>query len=203
MLVTNRESSMESINYDYENNYCTYTDSDLESQPNSALRISNSTQYKINQRRKLDKIVDICLKSVTISIIIIIPIIICICEFYYAFSDASCVNIKNKNISVNLYIYLLVDGIYGILISIIVSLYIYFNNQIRRFELNSEIYKKSITYISYILLLFNLAWTIVGAIVFWIISSDYNCADNIYSFIFVEILIKLLFLFLIIIKIIH
>jgi len=203
MLVTNRESSMESINYEYENNYNNYNDSDLESQPNSALRISNSQKYKINQRRRLDKIVDICLKNITISIIITIPIVIIICEFYYAFSDTSCVNIKNKNISVNLYIYLLVDAIYGILISIIICLYIYWNNIIKKFELNSDINKKIITCISYILLLFNLAWTIIGGIVFWKISCDYNCAGNIYSFIFVEIIIKLVFLFLIIIKITH
>jgi hypothetical protein len=205
-MESNRQTSMETINYDCENTpYVMYAESYLEHDNDSVsvLRISNSREYKRNQRKKVEKCLDICFKSVSICILICIPIIIYIFEFYYAFTDTSCVNIKNKNISVNLYIYLLVDAIFGILVSIILSLYICFYNQIRKIELSLENYKKNIKLFSLILILFNLSWTIVGCIVFWNISNNYNynCNSNIYSFVFIEVIFKLVFIFLLIIKI--
>ena len=195
MMESSRQTSMESINYE-NNNYLIYSDIES-SQGNlseSILRISNSREYKINQRRKLDKFVKYCFNCFIICFIISIPIVICICEIYYAFSDSSCVNLNNKDININLYIYLLVDSIYGIIISFIVSLYICFYKKL-------NVLNKSYIYIIiYILLLFNLSWTIVGAIVFWKISTDYNCNGDIYSFVFIEIILKLVFLFLLIIK---
>jgi hypothetical protein len=199
-MDSKREISMESINYDYENNnYLTF--SDLESAngnpSESILRISNSKEYKINQRKKIDNYLNCCLNSCIIYFLLSLPIIICICEIYYAFSDTSCVNLKNKNININLYIYLLVDAIYGIVISFVVSLYVCFHKKY-------NLLNNSITnIIIYIVLLFNLSWVIVGAIVFWKISTDYNCNGDIYSFVFIELIIKILFLFLIIIKLTH
>ena len=192
----NREidSSFDSINYDNELDKSNHSSNqDIE----SLNRISNSREYKLKQKRKLDMYTKICLKSIVVFIIILFNIPICVTELYYAFTDNSCTHIKHNNLFIDLYTYLAVDGFYGIIITSICSIYIcWFIDKSQLVGLEKII----INIISFILLLFNLSWTIVGAIVFWNIIEDYTCNNNIYSFVFAELIIKLLFQFLHLIK---
>ena len=164
-------------------------------------RISNSREYKIQQRRKIDNYLTCCIKTITLLIINIIVIPICITEIYYAFTDDSCVHTKNNNldIGIELYTYLIVDGFYGLIVTFLVSLYIYSCLNLETRDLHS-INNKIINFISNTLALFNLSWTIVGAILFWNITSNYKCKSNIYCFVFIELVIKLIFQFIYIIR---
>jgi hypothetical protein len=72
-MDSNRQTSMESINYDCENTlYVMYAESYLEQDNDtvSVLRISNSREYKLKQRKKIEKCLDICFKSFSICILI-------------------------------------------------------------------------------------------------------------------------------------
>jgi len=94
---------------------------------------------------------------------------------------------------------LLVDGIYGLLVTLISCIYICYFIDLDNLEISGL--KIIIIYIiSFIFILFNLSWTIIGAIIFWDIIDNYSCNNNIYCFIFAELIIKLIFLFLQIVK---
>jgi hypothetical protein len=141
----------------------------------------------------------LCIKSFIVFIILIFNFPLCITELYYAFTDNSCVHIKYNKFLIDLYTYLVVDGLYGIIISLLCSIYICCFIDIDNLEL-SLMKKLIINYISYILLLFNLSWTIVGSIVFWFIIEFNVCDNNIYAFVFAELIIKIIFLFIQIIQ---
>lgn len=189
-------ASFDSINFDNELDRSThYSYYDIE----SINRISSSREYKLKQKKKIDFYMKLFLKSLGIFIIVVFNVPICISEIYYAFTDDSCTHIKNINLFIDLYTYLAVDGIYGLIITTICSIYICCFVDIDKLELIG--FQKIIIYIvSFIIVLFNLSWTIVGGIIFWNIIDDYTCKNNIYSFVFAELVIKLLFLFLQIIK---
>lgn len=182
-------SSLESIVYDVEQNLST------ELNVQSSNRISNSREYKFIQRRKLDHYTILCIKSFIVFIILLFNFPLCITELYYAFTDNSCVHIKNNKFHIDLYTYLVVDGLYGIILSLLCSIYICCFIDFDKTDL-SFITKLIIDYISYILLLFNLSWTIVGCIVFWLIIEFNICDNNIYTFVFAELIIKVIFLFI-------
>ena len=188
--------SIDSINYENDlDKSVHYSNQDIE----SINRISNSREYKIQQQRKLDKYTKICFKSIVVFIIILFNFPICISELYYAFTDNSCIHLINNKLLINLYIYLLVDGIYGLLVTLISCIYICYFIDLDNLEISGL--KIIIIYIiSFIFILFNLSWTIIGAIIFWDIIDNYSCNNNIYCFIFAELIIKLIFLFLQIVK---
>jgi hypothetical protein len=193
---TTSNASFDSINYDNDMDRSIHQSyHDIE----SINRISNSREYKLNQKKKADFYMKLFLKSLVIFIIIIFNVPICVSELYYAFTDDSCTHIKNTNLFIDLYTYLAVDGIYGLIITIICSIYICCFVDIDNLELFG--FKKIIIYIvSFIIVLFNLSWSIVGGIIFWNIIDDYTCNNNIYCFVFAELVIKLLFQFLQLIK---
>lgn len=193
---TMSNASFDSINYDNDMDRSIHQSyHDIE----SINRISNSREYKLNQKKKADFYMKLFLKSLVIFIIIIFNVPICVSELYYAFTDDSCTHIKNTNLFIDLYTYLVVDGIYGLIITIICSIYICCFVDIDNLELVGL--KKIIIYIvSFIIVLFNLSWSIVGGIIFWNIIDDYTCNNNIYCFVFAELVIKLLFQFLQLIK---
>jgi len=188
--------SMDSINYDNDlDKSVNYSNQDIE----FINRISNSREYKLQQKRKLDNYTKICLKSTVVFVIILFNIPICVTELYYAFTDNSCIYVKHNNLLIDLYTYLAVDGVYGIVITTMCSIYICCFIDIDKMELIG-LKKIIISVISFILILFNLSWTIIGAIIFWDIIDDYACNNNIYCFVFAELVIKLIFLFLQIVK---
>jgi hypothetical protein len=196
MDTTIRQTSLESINYDYDTNpYIKYSEENTECEN----KINYSREYRFIQRKKLDTFTKLCFKSIVIFIIILFNIPICVTELYYAFTDNSCVHVTSKELIINLYTYLLVDGIYGLIITIICSTYICFFIDIDNLELDG-VKKIIINTISAILILFNLSWTFIGAIVFWNLIDDYNCNKNIYSFVFAELVIKIIFQFIQIIR---
>lgn len=197
-----------------DNNYDTMTDVSLDSNNNnennldksfhyydfnSIKRISNPREYKLQQKRKLDKFISICLKSIIIFIILLFNLPICISELYYGFTDNSCVHIKYDKLLISLYIYLIVDGIFGIFITLLISIYLCYFIDFEKMELNG-LKKIIINILSFIGLLFNLSWTVIGSIIFWGIIDNYSCKNNIYCFIFAELIIKIIFLFLQIVK---
>lgn len=181
-----------------ENNIYIEHYSDEEEYPN-VNRISNSREYKIQQKKKINNYLICCIKSITIFIINILVMPIGITEIYYAFTDVSCVHTKTNILDIELYTYLIVDGFYGLIVTFLVSLYIYSCLNIEKIDLHSINYK-IINFISNTLALFNLSWTIVGAILFWNKKNNYKCNSNIYCFVFIALVIKLIFQFIYIIR---
>jgi hypothetical protein len=188
----NSDASFDSINCDNElHKSLHFSNDDIE----SINRISNSHEYKLKQRKKISYYTKLFVKAIFIFLIILINIPICVTELYYAFTDVSCIHIKNNNILFNLYIYLSVDGIYGIVCTVLCCLYIYYFIDVEKKQL-IWLKKIIIKIILILLLLFNLSWITIGSVIFWSLIDNYMCNNNIYSFIFAELIIKFLFLFL-------
>jgi hypothetical protein len=121
--------------------------------------------------------------------ILALPFIVC--DLYYAYNDSSCVQEYPKKFNINLKIYLLLSG-YTLLSNITIIIF--------GLCMTSKRYTDIINISVIILLgifmiicgLFNVIWNIIGAIVFWgnIYKND-NCDNNISTYVFVSLIIKL------------
>lgn len=117
---------------------------------------------------------------VIIMSIAVIPFIVT--DLYFAFNDNSCVDYPDNNIHIQLKEYLIVSGysgIFGIISAIICNYY------------ESIIFKpKLVPVLKIIYILFNLIWTLIGAIIFWGIMDNMNCGNSIYTYVTALIIMK-------------
>jgi len=126
--------------------------------------------------------------SIFISIIAL-PFIVC--DLYYAYNDTSCVQEYPNKFNINLKIYLLLSG-YMLLSNITI---IIFGLCMTSHRYNDFINVSVMIILGILMIicgLFNAIWNIIGAIVFWgnIYKND-NCDNNISTYIFVSLIIKL------------
>lgn len=115
-----------------------------------------------------------------------------ISSLYYAYTDDSCVHESAGQLAINLFTYLVVDGIMGgagiiVLSSIICCLGpdSYINMM------------KSCCGVFLLIIcgLFQLAWTIVGSVIFWKLIDNNNCDKGVYNYVFALLIIKYVLLF--------
>jgi hypothetical protein len=109
------------------------------------------------------------------------------CNLYYAYTDKSCVSIEAGHLDINLKTYLAVDGIFcAITLFIVIIVICLVNESITINEKNKcifNIFGKLAT-------LFGIAWTIVGAIIFWKLIDNNKCHKGVYNYVFAQLIIK-------------
>lgn len=139
-----------------------------------------------------DNIVMGLAKICGVMLIIILLGPLSIASLYYAYTDESCVHESAGKLEVNLFTYLAVDGILGgagiILLSSLICC------------LGSESYINMMksccgAFLFIILQLFQLAWTIVGSVIFWKLIDNKTCDKGIYNYVFALLIIKYIFIF--------
>ena len=132
------------------------------------------------------------LKTILISILIVINFPIIFCDLYYAINDNTCINQKMEKLAVNMYDYLIVSGIYSLIITVISILFILF--------FIHKIKNNDITILNYIFMLFlyisglfNIIWNIIGSIIFWSYMDNNQCSNEVFNYLFASLIIKLVF----------
>jgi hypothetical protein len=138
------------------------------------------------------KLVAIKICSTICVLIIMVPIIVS--DLYFGFTDSTCVSKEPNNFAISMKLYLLVSGFVGmtVLLICITSICCLSNN-----EDKNLINLLCTTFISYILIIFNIIWNIFGAIVFWgTIYPENICNKNTLMYIFVSLIIKCVGLFI-------
>lgn len=188
-MTTNYDSVTSVSNSDLESEY-------KESEYNNELIID-----KINQRGILkknnknnknntndndynDENIIMCVKTSIFLVIFTIAIPFIVCNLCYAYSDDSCVNLQAGNLDITLKTYLAVDGIFGAVGMLIVSLCICcFAEKFN--DINNSCLGKTF---GTLITLFGLAWTITGAIIFWNILN--KCDNGVYNYVFTQLIIK-------------
>ena len=143
---------------------------------------------------------EVVIKMALAIFIIIIALPFITCDIHYAYNDNSCVKEYPNKININLKMYLLLSG-YMLLSKIIIVIFGMFSV--------SQRYSNFINVIVIVLLgllmvayeLFNVIWNIIGAIIFWgNIYKNNNCDDDVSTYIFVSLIIKLIINFIFIIN---
>lgn len=129
--------------------------------------------------------------GVTLVVLLLGPL--SIASLYYAYTDNSCVHESAGQLAVNLFTYLVVDGIMGgagiIGFSTLICC------------LSMENYTNMLSSCCGILLmiicqLFQLAWTIVGSVIFWKLIDNNNCDKGVYNYVFALLIIKYVMIFM-------
>jgi predicted transporter len=109
-----------------------------------------------------------------------------VCNLCYAYGDDSCVNLEAGNLDITLKTYLAVDGIFGAIGMLIVSLCICcFAEKFN--DINKSCLGKTI---GTLITLFGLSWTITGAIIFWKLIDNNKCDKGVYNYVFTQLIIK-------------
>jgi len=132
------------------------------------------------------------LKAILISILIFINFPIIFCDLYYAVNDNTCINQKMDKLAVNMYDYLIVSGIYSVIITIILILFIlFFIDKMK----NNEITTLNYIFMLFLYIngLFNISWNIIGSIIFWKYMDNNKCSNEVFNYLFASLIIKLVF----------
>lgn len=139
-----------------------------------------------NQNIIDEKLVEIRLLKICISLLIIIimaPIIVS--DLYFGFSDTSCSREQPDELEINLRLYLLVSGF----TSLSTMILLIFGACMFSEERVYIIYCGSAVMLA--LVMFNLIWNILGAIVFWAyIYENGSCNISFSTYMFVSLIIK-------------
>lgn len=145
-------------------------------------------QTSTNNKNIIIKCTKIC--SVILTFVLLGPLTIA--SLYYAYTDDSCVHESAGQLEVNLFTYLAVDGIVGGAGIIILSTL--------SCSLGPDVYVNMIksccgAFIVIIASLFQLAWTIVGSVIFWKLIDNKICDKGIYNYVFALLIIKYVMIF--------
>ena len=143
---------------------------------------------------------EVVIKMALAIFIIIIALPFIICDIHYAYNDNSCVKEYPNKININLKMYLLLSG-YMLLSKIVIVIFGMFSVSQRY----SDFINVSVIVLLGLLMvayeLFNVIWNIIGAIIFWgNIYKNNNCDDDVSTYIFVSLIIKLIINFIFIIN---
>ena len=130
------------------------------------------------------------LKTILISILILINFPIIFCDLYYAVNDNTCVNQKMEKLAVNMYYYLIVSGIYSVIITVISILFIlFFINKMKNNEIKTFYFFLFLSISS----IFNISWNIIGSLIFWSYMDNNQCSNEVFNYLFASLIIKLVF----------
>ena len=89
-----------------------------------------------------------------------------------------------------MYDYLIVSGIYSVIITVISILFIlFFIDKMK----NNEVTTLNFFLFLFIISLFNLIWNIIGSLIFWNYMDNSKCSNEVFNYLFVSLIIKLIF----------
>jgi hypothetical protein len=139
------------------------------------------------ENENTDKCEILCIKIVAMILIFIILVPLSILDLYYYSTDKYCIHENNKFLSIDLSIYLVVDGVLGSVGAVLWILFIYlFHPDEYIIVIKGYIMKFIIIFVG----LFNLSWTIVGSILFWMSTKNEECSKGVYNYIFTLLIIR-------------
>jgi hypothetical protein len=104
---------------------------------------------------------------------------------YFCYNDKSC--ILNKDISISLQTYLFIDSIYGIGLVMFLPIVLYI------IDLDNKIERQMFCFVSLVRTIFILTWTTVGSYIFWGLTDNTECNQNIYYYIYSSLIIRYMF----------
>ena len=179
-----------------ENSSVEYTFTDIVIHINNANNnnTSNSNTNNIRvkgilKRTEPDNEVNImfCVKGFMFIVMLALTLPFIICNLCYAYTDESCVTINPPNFGVNLKTYLAVDGILGAvaLLGIIFAAFCFMNEEPNNNNCCLNLFGNITT-------AFGIAWTIIGAIIFWQLIDNNKCDRSVYNYIFAQLVIKII-----------
>lgn len=134
-----------------------------------------------------DNIVIGCAKvcGVILTFVLLGPLTVA--SLYYAYTDDSCVHESAGQLEVNLFTYLAVDGILGGAGIIVLSSLICCLGPDSYINMMKSCCGAFLFIVSS---LFQLAWTIVGSVIFWKLIDNKKCDKGIYNYVFALLIIK-------------
>lgn len=135
-----------------------------------------------------------CVKGcfVIISFIFYFPIIFC--DFYYANTYSSCLDQTTYGMEISMYSYLIVTACYNLLLLGIFYIVLAF------IDVNNTTIHHNNNYLLNILekinVSFNIVWTCIGAIIFWVYLNKRECSNNVDNYLKISIITKLVIMFI-------
>lgn len=141
----------------------------------------------IEDNIKIDqKIFKLCFTL--LALVLMVPIIFC--DLYFSFTKNSCSNEEPDELTINLKLYLLVSGFVGILSLSIILILVNLIGKDKISNLGCIFMSCGIITLLFIII-FNVIWNILGAIVFWgYIYGNGNCSKSFSTYLFVSLIIK-------------
>jgi hypothetical protein len=139
--------------------------------------IENINKFKINM----------CIKILATLLLLTLYGPIIVADLYYSYTDHSCVHLPADNLYIDLSVYLKVTGISEGIAVITTALYIIFKNLSHQIQYENPYLLKFVTNI---VMLFQVAWTIVGSIIFWGLIDNKKCHRGIYNYMFAHFIIR-------------
>ena len=126
-----------------------------------------------------------CFKSFLIFIILFCGLPLCLCDLYYAYTDDSCVSSHVDRINVNLKQYLQVSGLLtGCFMFIVILTVLSFNEESKKSLL------VFVTILYSFVGIFNIAWNVIGGVIFWGYMDNSLCSDSVFNYVFASLIIK-------------
>jgi hypothetical protein len=140
-----------------------------------------------------NKIVEKTLFKICFSLLVIVimsPIIIC--DIYFGFTDTTCSSEKPHELEMSMKLYLIISGFLGLSAMIIILIGTAFFDQYKISDLGiCGLFCGTIGLLC--IIIFNLIWNILGAVVFWgYIYGNGHCDKSLSTYLFVSIIIKLI-----------
>lgn len=127
-----------------------------------------------------------------LNIIIFTPIVFL--DLYFGFTENFCSIIEPDDLSINLKLYLLVSGFTNIikLIGLLVLLYWFSPIKMINYKYYYLICLNIIHIINILISIFDIIWTILGAVVFWFyIYGHIKCNKQFSTYLFISLIIKI------------
>lgn len=172
--------------------------SNIESQNSPS---SLSTRHTVEDRES-DKHLITTIKIIATLLVIAFIAPFTICDLYFGLTDDSCAIEKPGKLAVDLRTYLVVCGLLGAAAIVVFVICVYFFDILEEFlvqqptqqrEESNFIIHLVFGVLTNVLRLFNVAWTIMGAIIFWKLIDNNNCNSGIYNYVFAQLIIRLIF----------
>ena len=123
-----------------------------------------------------------------IFIILLIVAPFTFCDLYFAYNDNSCTKLTAGKLLVNLYDILKIDGIIHVIMFIIMSFLLFISST------------KIIPIVIFkFMSIFDIAWSILGSVIFWGLINNNLCDISIYNYLYAKFIVvfvtRLLFIF--------
>jgi hypothetical protein len=117
-----------------------------------------------------------------------------ICDIYYACTDISCIKENSHNLDIILQSYLLASGIISIAYLAIFNftMCIIDFNTIEKND-KSYIFEIILYIFNIILIFFQIAWLILGCVLFWGYTDLFKCSQSVYDYLFTRFILGIIF----------
>ena len=185
--------STNNINIQSTNDY-----SNIESQNSPS---SLSTRHTVEDIES-DKQLITTIKIIATLLVIAFIAPFAVCDLYFGLTDDSCAIEKPGKLAVDLRTYLVVCGLLGAAAIVVFVICVCCFDILEEFLVQQPTQQREepnfimllvFKVLTNVLRLFNVAWTIMGAIIFWKLIDNNNCNSGIYNYVFAQLIIRLIF----------